>query len=146
MNKEDFVSYEIAQALKKAGFDWPCKYYYTKESAKDKNVWLTFTLGASEDFNRENKIRRSLGICSAPTLAQAQKWLRVQMGMDVYVIPRWQNAYEVVARELGKRPADTRLLFNLWDYAKPYDTYESALSAGITAALEILTDQAPAGA
>lgn len=135
MNNEDFVSYEIAQALKKAGFDWKCRaFYWTDDSL--------FEETKHDVFN--NPYSNCTTMVAAPTLAQAHKWLRVQMGMDVYVIPRWQNAYEVVARELGKRPADTRLLFNLWDYAKPYDTYESALSAGITAALEILTDQAPA--
>ena len=135
MNNEDFVSYEIAQALKKAGFDYPCYFYYTKKDAPDECVWHTTSEEAPIDYNRS-----VYAGCSMPTLAQAQKWIRVQMGMDVYVIPRWQNAYEVVARELGKRPTDTRLLFNLWDYAKPYESYESALSAGIEAALKLIEE------
>lgn len=33
MNNEDFVTYEIAQTLKKAGFNYPCYFYYTKGDA-----------------------------------------------------------------------------------------------------------------
>lgn len=143
MNTEDYVTYEFALMLKKAGFDWPCKYYYTKENAKDKNVWLTFTLGAAEDFNRENKIRRSLGICSAPTLAQAQKWLRAVKSVIVIAIPKETRLGDekdcfadlwycdiYINESLRKSTCGSYL----------YPTYESALSAGIEAALKLIEE------
>lgn len=135
---EDFVTYETAQALKRAGFDWPCKHYYTKENAKDKNMWLIFTLCDVGDFNRENKIRRNLGICSAPTLAQAQKWLR-KRGLCVSVFP--SPFSEDIDGEYAYK------VYQFMDYGEWNDPcaeyakdYESALSAGIEAALKLIEE------
>lgn len=76
---------------------------------------------------------------AAPTLAQAQKWLREVHCISVEPICNMVRQWNVNVCEIDK--------FGEVAWAKiGMDTYESALSAGITAALEILTDQAPAGA
>lgn len=43
MNNEDYVSYELALALKKCGFDEPCDHYYTNGYAKHMK-WSTISL------------------------------------------------------------------------------------------------------
>lgn len=76
----------------------------------------------------------------APRLDQAQAWLREVKGVAIYVIPRYQNAYKVTAKRLGKQIIDTFFVFDLWDSTKPYPTYEAALSAGITEVLKLLEE------
>ena len=78
MNNEDFVSYDLAMRLKQAGFDRSCSHYYTKENTTDDYVWITTSAFTSEDWNSGKNDEPDFlkPLCSAPTLAQAQKWLR----------------------------------------------------------------------
>ncbi len=136
MNNEDYVTYNQAQALKKAGFDYPCYFYYTKEDAPDGCVWHTTSEEAPIDYNRS-----VYAGCSMPTLAQAQKWLRENKETTVVIYPQIIDSpveyslgdewhYSVwVGRDIYEA-SDTK--------DKYFDTYESALSAGITAALKLI--------
>lgn len=128
MNPEDYVSYPLALALKKVGFDYPCYFYYTRKDAPDDHVYSTTSEEAPIDYNRS-----VYAGCSMPTLAQAQKWLREVKKWHIIVEPRiWeQQVYD----------------FKLWHYYRGYEnanrgfdypSYESALSAGIAAALELI--------
>lgn len=126
MKSETFVTFEQARLLKACGFDWECNHYYFRN-----NETLRWCYPA-DDYSQSKEFY------SAPRLSSAQKWLREVKGMDIYVIPRFQNAYEVAVKRLGKAAIDTIFVFDLWDSTKPYPTYESALSAGITAALELI--------
>lgn len=138
MENKDYVSYEQARKLKELGFDWKCDHYYTNgyinDDPEDTSRVVKFHIDTPYNHN---KVIRESACCSAPTLWEAQKWLREERSVDIYVIPRYQNAYEVAAKRLGKRVVDTFFVFDLWDSKKPYPSHESALSAGIDAALEI---------
>ncbi len=49
MNPEDYVSYPLALALKKAGFDEPCDHCYAKtDESKHELVCMT----VSRDYNK----------------------------------------------------------------------------------------------
>ena len=125
---EDFVSFEQAQSLKKLGFNWPVDSYYVK--FKDGNIVMAFI---TEDY-RVNKNVNGWGInnkYSSPTLAQAQKWLRMTQGIFVqsafikacdgsivfesgmcvgsmiYIIPQASKKYE----EALKKAIDTALKY-----------------------------------
>lgn len=139
MNPEDYVSYPLALALKKAGFDYPCYFYYTRKDAPDDHVWSTTSEEAPIDYNRS-----VYAGCSMPTLAQAQKWLRDRCGIhinvciysdystdaDGKVCDRWDFwGFDLYAVSGGKQ---------IEDGDGEYDSYESALSAGIAAALELI--------
>ena len=140
METTDYCSYELSKALKAAGFDEPCDHYYTKEDAPNEAAWIVPTTHG-ENFNaKSDRWFR----CSAPTLAHAQKWLREKWGMHVdacvfsdystdadgNVCDRWDfwgfDLYAVVGGE------------KMIDGDGEYDSYEQALSAGISAALELI--------
>lgn len=65
---EDFVTFEQAKKLKELGFDWECFAYYLY----DDNLEIGRQL---QKYNSEWHLI-NLGYISAPTLSQAQKWLR----------------------------------------------------------------------
>lgn len=127
---EDFVTYEQAKALKKLGFDWDTIAFYLDTVLITKTINWHTTVNATD-----------LPIISAPTLAQAQKWLRDKdINIEVYCFklalplpPKLGWDFCIVDNE------DKEMVKK--DYTTNYDTYEKALSAGIDKALEILKQQ-----
>lgn len=121
---EDFVSYEQAVRLKTAGFDWPCEAFYEHVDGK---MWIA--TDGKENWNS--------GVdCSAPSLAQAAKWLREVKGIEVIVEPRFSN-YKRIGYDWAVYDDFSG------DYALraplPFSpSHETALSAGITATIELL--------
>lgn len=123
MKTETFVTFEQAQALKRLGFDWLCRDYYYED---DRQVCLVYST-----YKNRNK---EANVCSAPTLCHAKKWLWEVKHIEVnafvdYVTQKWQW-YNY---EMNSLPEDTLLDKELF-----YETYEAALSAGITVALKKL--------
>ena len=133
MNPEDYVSYPIALALKRAGFDYPCYFYYTRKDSPDDHVYSTTSEEAPIDYNRS-----VYAGCSMPTLAQAQKWLR-ERAIEVDVTPMFSHG--------GRDGYDWDVYYGFTGYlvfrgVLPFaETYESALSAGIAAALELIDNE-----
>ena len=144
MNPEDYVSYPLALALKKAGFDEPCRYYYNPKGmlrkAKDNAL-------SPEVLNNRYLDEIADGVCSAVPLWQAQKWLRDIFLLHVGANPalptrKWQFYIDDLNQQIN--PYDGELMTR-WDDDMQekadehlHDTYESALSAGIAAALELI--------
>ena len=130
---EDFVNYELSKALKTAGFDEPCYFYYTRENAPEDHVWSTTSEEAPIDYNKS-----VYAGCSMPTLAQAQKWLREKKKIDVHVY----NCACGYTWEVSKAMNGTGLI----EFDEKGDdessgcwtSYEGSLSAGISAALELI--------
>lgn len=123
MEANDYCSYELSTALKAAGFDEPCRYLYGDGVLK-RNC-------SKGNFNAPREIRLEdsyLEICSAPTLWQAQKWLR-EKGIDIE-IRVW-----IVGNEREYRPYIMPPKCRDFIAYPPKKLYESALSAGIEAAL-----------
>ena len=130
MNPEDYVSYPIALALKKAGFDEPCDHYYcTFDNETDVRFW------SIHPAQSQNGLRtpKDAVAADAPTLAQAQKWVR-EKGVAVSVQASeiqgelWYSADIISSEGLSE----------LVDGGFDYMAYELALSAGIAAALELI--------
>lgn len=157
MNNEDFVSYEIAQALARCGYDGQYDYMYATETFCFGNNPISFdTISVGERISEceayyvnEDNEDAYRGI-PCPTLAQAQKWLREKKKVDVLI---WNCAcgYGWEVSKAGDEQTRGTTLLAYDDNGEDKNsgmwlTYESALSAGITAVLEILTDQAPVGA
>lgn len=142
MENNDICSYELSLALKKAGFDEPCNFYYTKEDAPDGAVWFTCDPRNPQDYNHlQDDCPFAKPICSAPHIYHAQKWLREVKGIDVLV---WNCACGY-GWEISKANAQSRgtTLMVYDDNGEDKDsgmwlTYENALSAGIAAALELI--------
>lgn len=129
MNNEDYCSYELSKALKACGFDEPCLTFY------DTNKELGRALD-TDNFNHLGETYQGewfTDTISAPTLWQAQKWLREKHKWHIVIEPRiWeQQVYD----------------YKLWGFMRGYEntnrgfdylSYEQALSAGIAAALELI--------
>lgn len=130
---EEFVTFEQAKKLKELGFDLKCHYRFNIDKQLVPNVVYS-NAGVDSDDVAMNVNFRCVGDISAPTLAQAQKWLR-EKGIEVmsyydYTTKTW--IYEVC--EIGE-PHFCGYHSDDFDLNK--STYEEAISAGIDRALEI---------
>lgn len=139
MNNEDYASYELAKKLKECGFAEPCDSYYIKDNAPDGTAWIVPTT-YREDFNADYDCPFCKPLCSAPTLAQAQKWLREKKMIDVLVY----NCACGYTWEVSKAMNGTGLI----EFDEKGDnessgcwtSYEGSLSAGISAAMELIKE------
>lgn len=123
---EDYVSYELAVKLKAAGFDSVCRYYYTKRYSNNAVVCLS-SKESPTDYNKKPG-----SICSMPTLWQAQKWLREKHHISIRVsYISYHKVWFADWLNLDSGEFD--------DTDATFDTYEQALSAGITFVLELIT-------
>ena len=143
--KEEYVTYEQAVKLKELGFDLEVNHYYDDEkdlveSLADYNNEDSYHSSetAYDDFNHGycDEV-----FCSAPTLSQAQAWLRdkgIHIALNPYSISpdRYDGDNYFWSFELYQVPTGGWLKVN----GGGFDTYELALSAGIDKALELLTD------
>lgn len=126
---QDFCSYELSKALKACGFDEPCLTFY------DTNKELGRALDP-DNFNHLGETYQGewfTDTISAPTLWQAQKWLR-EKGIAVSVQANeiqgelWYSADIITTKGINE----------LVDGGFDYMGYEAALSAGIASALELI--------
>lgn len=143
METTDYVSYPIALALKKAGFNELTNSFYDEASVQQGEFEIVPT------YAKFNEVCRTPGCecVSAPTLWQAQKWLRDVFLLHVCANPaiptrKWQFYIDDLNQQIN--PYDGELMTR-WDDDMQemankhlYDTYEQALSAGIAAALELI--------
>ena len=127
MNTEDFVTYEQAFALSKLGFNEETFTYYDKDNPKLQGLddYYEYHLDNHTYFDQS---------ASAPTLSQAQKWLRkikklfVEVEIDVTNTEKdifFWTIYSLPNKEQNY-------------IMKYYDSYEEALSDGITECLKLL--------
>ena len=141
MNPEDYVPYPIALALKKAGFDLKVNHVYDKngklwEEGMHKNADCDYT--AYFDYNKSGYIEVG---ASAPTLAQAQKWLREKCGIAINVDAHDGDFYTweaVFLSNASQIVIEKSLSEKFSPYLEKLDSYEAALSAGIAAVLELI--------
>jgi hypothetical protein len=134
MTTEDYVSYPLALALKKHGFDEPCRDFYWPSDGTFKHT----------DAPVHKNSEHCTTMVAAPTLWQTQKWLREEWGIHVNVC-----IYSDYSTDADGKVCDRWDFWGFDLYAVSggdmmeegdgeYDTYESALSAGIAAALELI--------
>ena len=126
METADYCDYELSLALKDAGFDYPCYFYYTKKNAPDDCVWQTTSEEAPVDYNR-----RIYAGCSKPLLYQAQKWLREKKHLSV-------EPYANIVANFNYNIADIESFADYKGLGIDYASYECALAAGISASLELI--------
>ena len=126
---EDYVSYEVAKLLKEKKFHWNCHVCYDPRSESKE---LLVQEGISN-------VCYSV-VYAAPTLHMAQKWLRKEKGIYVWVEPvvggKWTVSFcdlnvsaeesDWIERELHK------------DGYPIYNTFEGSLQTGILEALKLI--------
>lgn len=125
METNDHVSYELAKKLKKCGFDEPCIAQWACEpDGKPMLVGSTaFVFSNAELKGRD---------VTAPLLYHAQKWLREKKEIFVEVTSEALHDWDFFVMELDE-DANAGVVRG----SEIYPSYESALSAGIAAALEL---------
>lgn len=140
---EDYASYELALKLKACGFDEPCRCCYVVDKDTESNIkfaeytsrnrWNSVGVGGSKYPYKH---------ISAPTLWQAQKWLREKKGIAINVDAHDGDFYTWEAVFLSNAAQDTLIEASLSAKFSPYvekhGSYERALSAGIAAAMELI--------
>ena len=129
VNHECYVSFEVAELLRQAGFDWKvctCRYF-------DNPTKVSHNGSLCSNFN--GYAFKHIAI-STPTLDVAQRWLRevknVRVCVDGLFLSRTSNRYVV---------RWTNLPCTIWKSSTEmfeYNTYEEALEAGIKNSLTLL--------
>ena len=132
MIEESYVSFDTARMLKEAGFDVPCRDFFTIEG--DGNVVITEARSCREHNSFEGCF------ISCPTLALAARWLREEhrIVVDVAYIPPhvgrdvWQ--YFVGGMEDMVWPGDYE------PSDRKYETYEEAMEVGLQEAIKLIKE------
>ena len=139
---EDYVTFEQANALRELGFDWKTYCAYDK-SYKDDRPWELRNYHTPQNHNIAQYS------ASAPTLAQAQRWLREVKGIAVCVQsfdsnkdPRygnfwWKEYYLPNCEERGPQWAE----WWVSGHHPIFPNYEEALTDGISKMLELIINK-----
>lgn len=160
METTDYCDYKLSLALKSCGFDEPCDHIYGNYDRKRPTPVSIVSFGNNivssdvfaQNYNNKEACKSVLDSpirCSAPTLAHAQKWLREKKGIVVIAEPDWDSEDYCMADYLTGE-----WYFSVWkdgdrvhcnfdpnaeeERIWMFDKYEQALSAGISAALELI--------
>lgn len=126
MNKEDYVSLEVAKLLKEKGFNELCYTAYDKDGRSFNYKEIRLNWNGEYDW-----------AYSRPTLYHAQKWLRLNKNIHVCVDVNASGWYYVLSKsDNGTYVCDS-------DENGPndggcWDTYEEALDNGIFMALKLI--------
>ena len=140
--KEEYVTYEQAQALKRLGFAEKVNHAYLKKISIDPELSVgdlkEMYSKDPKNYNDNRKgAEKGLFFCSAPRLDQAQKWLRDTK--ELHVLPRLENVnkpdYVCIVTLMRKE------IIRITNNGSYFPNYELALSAGIDAALDLFTDK-----
>lgn len=142
--KEDYCDYKLSLTLKACGFDEPCDHYYCAfDNETDVRFWSIHPAQSQNGFtNLDRKV-----IADAPTLAHAQKWLREKKGIAINVIAHdYRDKYveskfhwnEVFLSDIDRSGEQWRKYF-IFGRHPLFDTYEEALSDGLSQMLELIT-------
>lgn len=123
MEHEDYVSFEQAFKLKSLGFNWKCYTWYHWDN------WCGLT--RSGMYENHNMFQKGI---SAPTLAQAQKWLRekyqIQCNADYNdEDKKWYWWVYPFSKDASNMEISDDIT---------YPTYEEALSNAIDKAIEFI--------
>lgn len=131
MNKEDYVSLEVAKLLKEKGYNEDCNTFIVEESWSFNKGELTCV-----DKDRE--------LCSCPTLYDAAKWLRNKHKLHIDVGMCGDYATDADGNKVDEWDFwtfsiyYTTSLHHVHDCEGTFDTYEEALNEGILEALKLI--------
>ena len=125
---EDFVTYDQAKVLKELGFDWKCNHWYHPLEPEK--------IIECQTYCNHNSFERPY---SAPTLAQAQKWLR-ETNNVIIEIYCFKCIVKLLVWNFTIVDNNDKELIEP-EHENPFNTYEQSLSAGIDKALELLKER-----
>ena len=125
---EQFVSYDIALALKELGFDEPCFGWYY-------NNGLELDINANETVDRNQKLGRFKDCFIAPLYQQVFKFFRDKYNIDVVI----GSSYDRGKTYFFRIETSPTLGYQYFD--DKFNTYEEAEIAYIIKLIEILKNK-----
>ena len=126
MDREDYVSFEVAKLLKEKGFNEQCRYTYCGES---EDVYVS---------NNKNSCYPN-NVCSMPTLYEAQKWLMKEYCIYVHPCPYLSKDLDEVSLYIIEAyKYQNRCWIQIHIDCGKFKTYEEALNTGIIEVLKII--------
>lgn len=137
LTEKDYCDYDTCVALKELGYKVPTSAYYMPKNSQLIFVINQFRGGAAMDcFYSNNSLPKECvasDFIDAPTMWEAQKWLREEKHIEVVVLSR------------GMIGAPYYFQVYTEDYViaddKDYASFEEALSEGIKEAVKILKEE-----
>ena len=137
LTEKDYCDYDTCVALKELGYDGYCAAYYHLFDDED-DARNSFEYAYGFDFQNSNNIYR----VGAPLLYQAQKWLREEKGIFVYIDVPWKTdgglGWSHFCSNKPMTEEDKEVCFASGGF---YDSYEEALSKGIKQSVKILKEE-----
>lgn len=140
MDKEDFVTYEQALALKELGFRKNCLYYYDNQGTLVSNYYDSDDGVYVEDLYicNNNKYPNTY-VCDAPTLAQVVKWLYGMFGLCIITsVNNIDKYWCFIIKQVVFLPDNKPYFIGRIKKESNFTTMEEALSKGITKCLKLL--------
>ena len=136
LTEKDYCDYETCVALKKLGFKTPTSAYYIPNNETLYFVSNPYRGGCIIDcFRSRNSLREDVithDFIDAPTMWEAQKWLREEKKIEVLAL----------SKGMVGAPYDAQVYTE--DYVIQegieYNSYEEALLEGIKEAVKILKE------
>lgn len=134
MNKEDYVSLEVAKLLAENKIEIPTYYH---RISKNINSYKVGDLLHISEVHKNHIVK--LYAFPAPTLYEVQKWLRKQ-GDFVVITPRYSNKYQIIEYEYRIIQYTDLIDKNRKGKLSPvvYESYEECFNEGILEALKLI--------
>ena len=136
LNEKDYCDYDTCVALKELGYKVPTSAYYITNDATLYFVSNPFRGGYAIDcFYSHNSLREGVvtsNYIDAPTMWEAQKWLRENHNLHI---------------EVGYNPILSWYVYRVWEHhdeiaeGEAFHTYEDALKTAIYMATEFLKEE-----
>jgi len=120
------VTKQLAIKLKEVGYDVPVSGNYFTNST----VEMYFDKGEEVDYNHPNLTNRMIQLFSAPTLYEAQDYLRDKHGLHVCIQVGSVFGWSFIITDIEH--------IKKIDSAVCFDTHPSALAAAIERAVDIV--------
>ena len=116
--EEQYVTFETAKLLDKAGFNYKCRQFYLHDGGR----W---------PYTHQTVLPQNEPACHAPTQAQAMRWLREEYHIAVTPIPyRYPGKWKNILVYLGP-PMEGDDKYDICQLGTSYDSYEDAAEGGI---------------
>lgn len=126
MNKEQYVTFEVAKLLKEKGFDWPCICYYEDNGIMHEALDYVRQNDGEDGEDDDNDE------CLCPTQQMAMRWLREEKGIHIMV----STGMNVCSKPMRFYHANlAQMEEDKTIYGDPidvdFDTYEDAVEAAL---------------
>lgn len=122
MNKEQYVTFEVAKLLKEKGFNWRVFNFYDEHGRFSEHIGSVYTL---YNWNYPAEDGHFSQYCSAPTQQMACRWLRKEKG--IHILP-----------EISEVKENPKYYCMIWKTStlesfiiELFDSYEDAIEAAL---------------